>query len=171
MAQKDMLFHEVQEFKRHWFAVLVLPGAATLVILFGSAMYSQLGRGVAFGPDPMPDLLLWILGPLMIALGFFLMLLFLFMRLVVTVKKEGLYIRYEPFVSRRILYSDIADCESKAYSPLREYGGWGIRGSRRRRAYNVRGNRGVMLHFKDGSTLLIGSQRADELADAIKSLL
>jgi hypothetical protein len=34
-------------------------------------------------------------------------------------------------------------------------------------AYNVRGDRGVQLVLRDGRRVLIGSQRADELAKAI----
>jgi hypothetical protein len=51
---------------------------------------------------------------------------------------------------------------------LRDYGGWGIRKGRSGWAYNVSGDRGVRLTYTDGETLLIGSQRADELAKAIE---
>jgi hypothetical protein len=34
-------------------------------------------------------------------------------------------------------------------------------------AYNVRGNRGVQLELANGKRILIGSQRAEELAGAI----
>jgi hypothetical protein len=57
--------------------------------------------------------------------------------------------------------------EVRTYSPLREYGGWGIRGPRKRRAYNVSGDEGVQLVLVDGCVVLIGSQRANELADPI----
>ena len=185
MSGNGVLFHEIQEFRRLWFALLILPGAAALVGIFGFGMYRQLGRGipfgftmyrqfgmgVPFGSDPMPDSLLWILGPIMILIGFSLIFLFLSMRLIVMVKKQGLFIRYVPFVNRRISFTDIQRCYAKTYNALREYGGWGIRGGKKRRAYNVRGNRGVMLHFKDGTSLLIGSQKADELADAITRMI
>lgn len=171
MSPGNVLFHEVQNFRRLWMAFLILPGAAALIAVFVFAMLRQLGGGIPFGSDPMPDLLLWILGPLMILLGCFLIFIFFCMRLVVTVKREGLYIRYVPFVKRRISFTDIAGCEAKTYSPLMDYGGWGIRRGKRGRAYNVRGNRGVVLSFKDGTSLLIGSQKADELADAILRMM
>lgn len=63
--------------------------------------------------------------------------------------------------------SEIAHFEARTYSPLREYGGWGIRGFGSNRAYNVSGNHGVELVLKDGRKVLIGSQRADDLALAI----
>jgi TATA-box binding protein (TBP) (component of TFIID and TFIIIB) len=39
------------------------------------------------------------------------------------------------------------------------------------KAYNVSGNKGVQLVFKNGKKLLIGSQKADELAKAIESVM
>jgi hypothetical protein len=171
MSPGNVQFHEVQEFRRLWMAFLILPGAVALIAVFVFAILRQLGGGIPFGSDPMPGLLLWILGPFMILLGCFLIFIFLCMRLVVTVNREGLYIRYVPFVKRRISFTDIAGCEAKTYSPLRDYGGWGIRRGKKGRAYNVRGNRGVVLNFKDGTSLLIGSQRAEELADAILRMM
>ena len=47
-------------------------------------------------------------------------------------------------------------------------GGWGFRWGSSGRAYNLRGNRGVQLTLADGGRLLLGSQRADELAAAIE---
>ena len=48
---------------------------------------------------------------------------------------------------------DVAYAEARTYAPLREYGGWGIRGLSRKRAYNVSGNRGVELSLVDGRKL------------------
>jgi hypothetical protein len=171
MSPGHVLFHEVQEFRRLWIAFPILPGAAALIAVFVFAMLRQLGGDIPFGSDPMPDLLLWILGSFMILLGCFLIFIFLCMRLVVTVNRKGLHMRYVPFVKRRISFMDIAGCEAKTYSPLRDYGGWGIRRGKKGRAYNVRGNRGVVLSFKDGTNLLIGSQKADELAGVILRMM
>ncbi len=63
--------------------------------------------------------------------------------------------------------ADLAQAEAVAYRPIREYGGWGIRGFGRRRALNMRGDRGVLLHRKDGSTILVGSQKPRELLAAL----
>jgi hypothetical protein len=167
----NVLFHEVQEFRRLWSAFLIFPGSLALIVIFAFGMYRQLGRGVPFGSDPMPDGVLWFLGPFMILLGCFLIFIFLSMRLVTTVRGDGVYLRYVPFVDRFIDFRDIVKCEARTYHPFREYGGWGIRGGRRRRAYNVRGNRGVQLTFRDGSSLLIGSQRAEELERAILQMM
>ena len=167
----DVLFHEEQKFRRLWIAALVYPGSLCLIVVFGFAMYSQFGQGIPFGREPMPDGVLWFLGAFMILLGAFLIFLFTTMRLLTTVRRDGLYIRYMPFVNRKIDFQSIDLCEVRMYHPLKEYGGWGIRGGRSGRAYNVRGNRGVQLRFKNGTKLMIGSQQADELARAIIEMM
>ena len=68
---------------------------------------------------------------------------------------------------RRFAFDDIASCEARTYRPLLEYGGWGIRWGPSGRAYNVKGNRGVQLVLSSGKRLLVGSQKAEELATAI----
>jgi hypothetical protein len=58
------------------------------------------------------------------------------------------------------------------YRPFADYGGWGIRAGRDgERVLSARGDRGVRLELSDGSKLLIGSQRPEELAEAIERAL
>ncbi|MFY9552719.1 MAG: hypothetical protein WAU32_16350 [Thermoanaerobaculia bacterium] len=84
-----------------------------------------------------------------------------------TVAADAVTVRFGPFFQTRIPLSDIRQAEATAYRPIRDYGGWGIRGFGRRRALNTRGNRGVLLTRTDGSTILIGSQKPRELLWAL----
>ncbi|MGZ7167683.1 MAG: hypothetical protein ACXVIP_04695, partial [Halobacteriota archaeon] len=78
---------------------------------------------------------------------------------------------FSPLFSRTIPLSDIVTYEARQYRPVLEYGGWGIRfGTRRKRAYTMSGNRGVELELIDGTRLLMGSQRPDELVSAIRAV-
>jgi hypothetical protein len=89
------------------------------------------------------------------------------LRLTTTVTPDALSVRYGFLYRTRVPLSEIALAEAIEYAPVREYGGWGIRGSRRRRALNARGNQGVLLTRSDGTTLLVGSQRPRELLEAL----
>ncbi|MDQ5857935.1 MAG: hypothetical protein M3542_06615 [Acidobacteriota bacterium] len=91
----------------------------------------------------------------------------LLMRLTTTVTPDAISIKYGLLYRTRVPLSEVARAEAVEYAPIREYGGWGIRGSSRRRALNARGNRGVLLTRADGRTLLVGSQRPRELLDAL----
>lgn len=73
-----------------------------------------------------------------------------------------------PLYRRRIARKDIVSVEDVTYSPIAEYGGWGIKGSPANLALNARGNRGVRLHLNNGKRLLIGSQRPAELAASLQ---
>jgi len=85
----------------------------------------------------------------------------------VTVVPGAVRIRFFPLTTRVIERSAIKDIEARTYRPIREYGGWGLRFGRRGRAYSISGNRGVELTLADGRRVMIGSQRADELAAAL----
>jgi hypothetical protein len=86
-----------------------------------------------------------------------------------SVGSDGVRVQVFPLMkTRRIPYGEIRCCWARTYRPIREYGGWGIRGLGSNRAYNMRGNEGVQLELVDGRRILIGSQRAGELAAAIR---
>lgn len=71
-----------------------------------------------------------------------------------------------PMYRMRIPIGEIREVESVVYRPLRDYGGWGIRGIPVA-ALNARGNRGVRLVRSDGRKLLIGSQKPEELVESL----
>jgi hypothetical protein len=87
-----------------------------------------------------------------------------------TVTTERVEARFGLATSFRIPLAEIASAEAVRYNPLLEYGGWGIRFGRTGVAYNMRGNEGVQLVLKNGRRVLLGSQRAAELAATIRSL-
>ncbi|MHC4396041.1 MAG: DUF6141 family protein [Planctomycetota bacterium] len=99
--------------------------------------------------------------------------LFAALKLETEVRGDGLYIRFYPFhlKFKRFGVEELSEYYAREYRPILEYGGWGIRYGRKGKAYNVSGNKGVQLVFKNGKRLLIGSQREKELEDAIRSIM
>lgn len=71
---------------------------------------------------------------------------------------------------RSFPFETIASAEVVTYNPIRDYGGWGIRGLPVV-CLNARGNRGVKLKLKDGKSMLIGSQKPEELYARLKPLI
>ena len=105
-----------------------------------------------------------------LAVGAGLLLLFHVLELTVTVRPSETDVRFRPLTRRRVPHAALRSCEARTYRPILEYGGWGVRrGWGGGRAYNVRGNRGVQLVLDDGTRILVGSQRPEELAAAIRS--
>lgn len=89
------------------------------------------------------------------------------MRQTTTVSPEAVTVRFGLLYTARIPVAEVVSAQAVAYRPVRDYGGWGIKGSRQRRALNTRGDRGVLLTKTNGSTLLIGSQKPRELLAAL----
>ena len=90
------------------------------------------------------------------------------MRQTTSVSPETVTVRFGPLYTARIPVAEVASAHAVVYRPVRDYGGWGIRGTSRRRALNTRGDEGVLLRKTDGSTVLIGSQKPRELLAALE---
>jgi hypothetical protein len=89
------------------------------------------------------------------------------LRMQTTVTPDTLTVRYGLLGSTRVPLREMARAEAVVYRPIREYGGWGLRGFGSRRAINARGDRGVLIRRLDGSTLLVGSQQPRRLLAAL----
>lgn len=159
-------FSEVQWFRTQ--PLVVVVWAAALLVWYG--FYLQIGTGIPFGTNPAPDWVMWVITA---AFGICMPVFFLLIRLEVRVGGGRLSYRAYPLhlQFRDVPCREIAAAEAVSYRPLREYGGWGIRRGRGGPAYTVSGNRGVRVTLAGGTSILIGSQRADELAAALSGCI
>jgi hypothetical protein len=161
-VSEPSLFHEEQQCRQGWVWLIVLAVAGLTWWTF----IRQVVLGHPIGEEPLPDWVAWLV---LLIIGVGLPLLFLRLRLIVDVTAEQVVIRFSPLSRRVIPIADIEAANARTYDPIKEYGGWGIKGwSRRSMAYNMSGNRGVELTLRDGRRVMLGSQRADELAQVIE---
>jgi hypothetical protein len=86
-------------------------------------------------------------------------------RLETQIKDDGVYVRFYPNhrAYKKYTWAQLKAVYVRNYSPLSEYGGWGLKGFKGDRAYNMRGKTGLQLVMNDGSKLLIGTQCGAEL--------
>ncbi|MBN1690402.1 MAG: hypothetical protein JW901_05220 [Dehalococcoidia bacterium] len=63
--------------------------------------------------------------------------------------------------------ADITGVEVHSFSPLQDFGGYGIRFNSEIRAFYLQGDRGVKITVSDGKKYLIGSDRPEHLAAVI----
>ncbi len=156
-----VLYREEQRFSQPWIWLIVLGIAA--LIWWG--FLQQVVFDSPFGNNPAPNWLMWLL---LVLFGIAFPIFFFLLRLITEVREDGIRLRFFPIWSRTIRFDEIETAEARSYNAVREYGGWGIKGwSKKKVAYNVRGNQGVELTLSDGRTVMIGSQHADDLAAAI----
>lgn len=104
-----------------------------------------------------------------------------FGRLVFEIQEEDIRIRfgYVGWPGRIVPLADVERTEVVTYRPIRQFGGWGIRGARFQGeftgAYSMRGNRGLLLFLTKDTRfslfrtrrLLLGSLEPERLQQAI----
>lgn len=161
-ASTHPLYRETQR-PRQWWLWVVVAGVTGLAWW---AFIQQIIVGRPFGSNPSPDWGVWLLWAF---IGLGLPCLFLIMGLVLEVAPDRIMIRLRPFRTRIIPLVEVQELQARKYSPVKEYGGWGIKGwSRKNIAYNMSGDEGVELTLHDGRRVMLGSQRAAELAQVIE---
>ncbi len=160
---KTVNFRESQKFKQYWLWIIML----VFVGIWIWGIVQQIIFNIPFGNNPTSDDILLLIGIVPIGLC----LLLFQAKLITEVKKDGIYIKFLPFHFKyqKISYNDIKKYEVIEYLPLRDYGGWGIRYNffKKEKAYNLHGKIGLQLEFKNGKKLLIGTQKPDEIIEAI----
>lgn len=98
------------------------------------------------------------------------LILFLTLRLHTKIDSNGIRTRFEPlsFFRKEFKWNEISKCYVRKYAPIREYGGWGIRGSGKSKAYNVSGNIGIQIITKDQKKFLIGTNKSEEAKRVVR---
>ncbi|WP_321418122.1 DUF6141 family protein [uncultured Methanomethylovorans sp.] len=165
-GKNTVLFREEQRFNQWWLWLLIL--VPTCMMWYGAIQ--QLIFHKPFGTNPTSDTGVSIL---LVLFGILLPIFMNSLKLITEVRQDGLYVRFYPFhlSFRHYPYESINSYKVREYSPLKEYGGWGIRYGWKGKAYNVSGNRGVQLELKNGNYLLIGSQRPEELISQMQNAI
>ncbi len=159
-----VLFEEVQSMRVVWMKISIAVIAG--ILWFG--IIRQVVFKKPFGSNPAPDsvlVILWVL------IGIFMPVLLYKLRLRTAVYSDSIELRFTPLriYGRKLPIDEIVSFQNRVYKPIREYGGWGIRIGFRKRAVSMSGNRGVELVLKNGKKFMIGTQRPDELYDAIQT--
>jgi len=148
-------FNETQRFSQ-WWLWLILLGT------WGAIVYA------IFREPPKSIIAYFVTG----FSAFGLPILFWQMRLSTRITSDGIYVRFVPFHLKEQFYAWdlIESAQVRTYSPLREYGGWGIKYgfNGQGKVYNVSGNQGLQLIFKSGEKLLIGTQKSAEIQAAVR---
>jgi len=159
-----ILFSERQRFNQIWIW-LILLGVNGLFIF---VLTKQVILGHPFWDKPISNIALIILTILTLLLSF----LFLNLRLETNIKANGIYVRFFPFhfTFKYYPWDKLNQSFIRKYNPIGEFGGWGLRGLGKNRAINVSGDKGIQLVTKDGSKILIGTNKADEAAEVLKQL-
>ena len=160
----SILFNEKQRFTQ-WWLVLILAFVNILIVSILIVELNSKSIGPA-KPISAPVVVFVTLLSIAISASIFLI------QLETTIKTDGIYVRFFPFQNsyRHIKWNELSKSYVRTYNPITEYGGWGYRLGLfgKGKAYNVAGNKGLQLEFKDGKKLLIGTQKPGDVETALQ---
>lgn len=144
------------------------PGIA-YAVLWGAVVVSCYPILAGWDGD-LPDALRWpmVVGIAALVAG----LTWVVGGLTVVLRQSGILVHLGsvPLIRTFIPYAEIRSLRSVEYRPVREFGGWGVRGTRRRRAWTARGHRAVLLQLHDGREVLVGSDHPQRLEERIRTV-
>ena len=137
---ETVVFREIQRIRQPWIWITLGTGFLLALVFTGPASLPFVGAGI----------------------GIYLV------RLTTEVREDGVYVRYGPLHRsfRRIPFSEIERREITGAGKLLQ-GGPGIIGPRKIDSYSTSRGKGVKLYRTNENPVLIGSQRPDELMEAI----
>lgn len=152
------IFKEEQRFTQ-WWVWFILIGIIS-VFLMGN--YSQFILKTPFGNNPMSNSGLLIVTVVLTLL----VVLFRFLTLKTIIDNNGIQYRFYPFEKKfhTIKWEDIESINVVKIRPIRDFGGWGIRGN----CYSVKGNKAIQIYLKNNTKLFIGTQKETQVQEVIK---
>jgi len=162
---RKIKFHETQRFNQWWvYALFLLINGSLWVVLWLHFFYdTSVGNKPATGTE-----LLFIAGVVTLVSIFMFVI-----RLETEVSEQGIAVQFFPIHFRKKHYSwdQITACSVRTYSPLYDFGGWGLRYSLtgKGKAYTIKGNQGFQLEI-NGKKVLIGTQRGEELQQVLMEI-
>ena len=170
-----LIYKEEQSFRQTFVPWIMLSASLFMIGVFGYGFYQQLYLGVSYGNEPMSDNgLIWsgILSFFVMSAAF---IFILSGNLVTEIWSDGIRYKFPPMISkmRQITLSEIASVEVTKYNPIAEFGGWGWRKRllKRKVAFNVSGRTGIRVIKKDGSQVMFGTCRKDEMKRALEKMM
>ncbi len=158
-----ILYKESQRFTQIWlWLIFLISNSISIYAVINQVIFNKI-----IGNNPSSDLVLIIICVTYLIFT----LLFFSLKLETQIKQDGIYYRFFPFQikMRKIEWHEIEKAYVREYKPLSEYGGWGIRGFKSDRAYNIKGKTGLQLELKNGNKVLFGTQKGKEIEEVIKT--
>ena len=155
-------FTEIQKFNKWW--MYILFSSPFLFVSF-SFLLAQLYVIVPKGEEKSPIEVIIIL---------IFCLLFLIWgistSLITQINEKGISAQFKgiPFCNKNFTWDEIQSINVIEYSPLIDYGGWGVRMGFNGWCYNVSGKIGIKFTRTNGKPFLIGTQQKEEAEKIIK---
>lgn len=170
-----LIYKEEQSFRQSFIPWIMIVSILIMIGGFGVSIYQQLYLGKPYGDEPMSNNgLIWssILSFVVMSTVF---IFILSGNLVTEIWSDGIRYKFSPLVRKmkHIPLSEIASVDVSKYRPIAEFGGWGWRKRliSRKTAYNVSGNIGIRVIRNNGSQVMFGTHKQDEMKRAVDKMM
>lgn len=172
---EKLIYKEEQSFRQSFVPWVMLASILTLLGGFGYAYYQQLYLGKPYGDEPMSNnALIWssIISFVIVSAAF---IFILKGTLITEIWSDGIRFMFPPLIRKmkHIPLAEIASAEVGRYNPVFEFGGWGWRKRllTKKTAYNVSGRIGIRVIKKNGSQVMFGTHKQDEMKRAVAKMM
>ena len=166
MKKEDIIFYEYQRLQNKWFTLSLIP--INLILFY--ITFLQLMPNPHWENNLLIKSIIVIFNIIMLLLS----VNTLWINMITVINKEGILVHVKlcPFYTKSKSYSwdDISRAYVRKYLPFWEYGGYGIRFSRKGIAYNMSGNIGMQLVLQNNKRVLIGTRKCQELLMALRDI-
>ena len=186
--KEKIWFSEQQKIRQVWKWVLLLIAIGIPIVLILKDVIQQVMHGIPAGDDPVENSELLIVFGIVTGLLFILVILFARVKLDTTITEKEIGVRYYPFRKsfRFFRWEDVETAEVKSYQPFLR-GGWGMRKKwswglssgisdlrlgifNKKNILYIAGGYVLQLKFKDGTVLILGTQKKNELELALMKI-
>jgi hypothetical protein len=150
----NRVFNESQSYRGTWLMYLILmlelPTLILLTVLFFTSEEKQ-EMGIA---------LVFVFGIMTLA-----MTLIFNIKLETRIDNHGVHFRYLPFIRkwRLIKKESIRSLEVITFNPILDYAGWGMKGNKTTKLYNITGDAGILIDSGESKKTLLGTLKAQDL--------
>ena len=149
------VFKEEQRFTQLWLIVLLSVSVFVPIVII---IQEYTKEGATLSTAGFIKSIVLIVGSIL--------LIFVF-KLTTRIDEKGVHYQFFPFhfKLKTIEWKEMKKAFVRTYSPITEYGGWGLKGGwskARGKAINVSGDIGIQLELANGKKLLIGTQKKTE---------
>ncbi len=164
-----VLFRETQTFRGVPFYAIITFSLLAILIPVYYRFFDQVVLGNKTSETSETSYIILVLFVTLIVIG---ILVFVYVhKLEIEIDESIIRYRLSPYHSsfKTIKKEKIKEIYVRKYSPVYEYGGWGLRWSLfNGKAYNIWGNKGLQIVFTNNKKLLIGTQKPEELNNIVE---
>ncbi len=92
--------------------------------------------------------------------------------LTVVIRESGitLHLGLVPLITKTVPFKQIKYLRTTKYRPIKDFGGWGLRGRGKKQVWSARGSDGLVLELIEGSELIVGADDPNKLKERICDL-